>query len=467
MKENTGEGSDQIILKDKRTGRYKRAAARYRRFRVRNSPQRNLVFGFLLYTFIGFVLLSLPWLQKQPTALLDNLFIATSAISTTGLVTVSVFDSYEWLGQFVVMLLFQIGGVGYLTFTTYYLLTTTKTITHWHERLLKTAFAMPKEIQIQDFLKSVIVFTVAMETLGAIGFFIAFKLEGIETGFALWSSVFHSVSAFCTAGFGLYNDSFMGFRDNLLINIIISVLAITGSLGFIVVTDIWYRIKGKSTTLTFTTKIILYGFLILLGVGTLLVYAYEPEMQGLGGLEKWLASFFQAMTATTTVGFNTSDTGALALPILLFVIFLMYIGASPSGTAGGMKITTLTAVVSLIKSRFRGDKKVTFWGRAIPGERIYVATATFIFYVSLVSVVTFLLTFSEESSFQNILFEAASALGTVGLSAGITGDLSSFGKAVLILTMFVGRLGVVTFGLALLARKRKSDVEFLEDDIAM
>ena len=467
MSDSTDEVPDQVILKDKRTGRRKRMAARYRRFRVRNSPQRNLVYGFLLYTFVGFVLLSLPWLQKQPTALIDNLFIATSAISTTGLVTVSVFDSYTWLGQLVVVLLIQIGGIGYLTFTTYYLLTTTKTITHWHQRLLKTAFVMPQEIQIQDFLKSVIVFTVVMETLGAILFFVAFKLEGIETGFALWSSVFHSVSAFCTAGFGLYNDSFMSFYDNAFINIVISVLAITGAMGFIVVTDVWYMMNGKSERLTFTTKIILYGFLVLLGAGTLLVYLYEPEVQGLGEVEKWLTSFFQAMTATTTVGFNTIDTGALTLPILLFVIFLMYIGASPSGTAGGMKITTLTAVLSLVKSRLRGEESITFLGRSIPAERIYVATATFVFYVSLVSVFTFLLTFSEQAPFQNILFEVASALGTVGLSAGITGDLSSFGKAVLIVTMFVGRLGVITFGLALLAHKMRSDVKIVEDDIAI
>ncbi len=457
---------EHLAARRKRWSR-KKATARYRRFRVRNSPQRNLVYGFLLYTLVGFVLLSLPWLQKQPTALLDNLFIATSAISTTGLVTVSVFDSYTWLGQLVVMLLIQIGGIGYLTFTTYYLLTTTKTITHWHQRLMKTAFAMPQEIQIQDFLKSVVVFTVVMETLGAIFFFIGFKMEGVETGFALWSSVFHSVSAFCTAGFGLYNDSFVSFHDNVLLNITISVLAVTGSLGFIVVTDVWYMISGKSKKLTFTTKVILYGFLVLLSAGTLLVYIYEPEVQGLGEVEKWLTSFFQAMTATTTVGFNTIDTGALTLPVLLFVVFLMYIGASPSGTAGGMKITTLTAVVSLVKSRLRGEEKITFFGRAIPDERIYVATATFIFYVSLVSVFTFLLTFSESASFRNILFEVASALGTVGLSAGITTDLSAFGKAVLIVTMFVGRLGVLTFGLALLARRHQSNVAILEDDIAI
>ena len=456
------ESTSQTKRRSRRTARVK-----YRRFRVRNSPQRNLVYGFLLYTFLGALFLSVPFLQKQPTGLLDNLFIATSAISTTGLVTVSIFDSYTWFGQFIIMILIQIGGIGYLTFTTYYLLTTTKTMSHWHERMLKTAFVMPTEIKIQDFLKSVILFTFVMEVLGAVAFFIAFKLEGIETDFAVWSSIFHSISAFCTAGFGLYNDSFMGFHDNVFINIIISVLAITGSLGFIVVTDLWYKFSGQSKNLTFTTKIILYGFLILLGAGTLLVYGYEPEVQGMGGLDKWLASFFQAMTATTTVGFNTIDTGALTLPILLFVIFLMYIGASPSGTAGGMKITTLTAVVSLVKSRLRSEEKITFLGRTIPAERIYVATATFIFYVSLISVATFLLTFSEDASFQNILFEAASALGTVGLSAGITGNLTVFGKVVIILLMFVGRLGVITFGLALLARKLNRNAVLVEDDIAV
>ena len=458
---------EESTSQSKRRSRRKAARVKYRRFRVRNSPQRNLVYGFLLYTFLGALFLSMPFLQKQPTGLLDNLFIATSAISTTGLVTVSIFDSYTWFGQFIIMILIQIGGIGYLTFTTYYLLTTTKTMSHWHERMLKTAFVMPTEIKIQDFLKSVILFTFVMEVLGAIAFFIAFKLEGIETGFAVWSSIFHSISAFCTAGFGLYNDSFMSFHDNVFINIIISVLAITGSLGFIVVTDLWYKFSGQSKKLTFTTKIILYGFLILLGAGTLLVYGYEPEVQGMGGLDKWLASFFQAMTATTTVGFNTIDTGALTLPILLFVIFLMYIGASPSGTAGGMKITTLTAVVSLVKSRLRSEEKITFLGRTIPAERIYVATATFIFYVSLISIATFLLTFSEEASFQNILFEAASALGTVGLSAGITGNLTIFGKIVIILLMFVGRLGVITFGLALLARKLNRNAALVEDDIAV
>lgn len=439
----------------------------YRKFLVKHSPQQNLVLGFLLYTIVGWLLLCFPIFHKQAVPFLDHLFIATSAISTTGLVTVSVFDTYNIVGQFIVMLLFQIGGVGYMTFTTYYLLATTRTITHWHERLIKAEFTMPKEIRIHDFLKSVIVFTVLMEVLGTICFFIAFKQEDVPTGFALWSSLFHSISAFCTAGFGLYNNSFEGFSDNVFINFTISVLAICGSLGFIVVTDLWGRLTKKTKSITFTSKIIVYGFLCLLSIGTILVYVYEPIVQPLNLQDKLLASFFQAMTAMTTVGFNTISTGNLSLPMLLLVTFLMFIGASPSGTAGGLKITTFTAILSIIKSRLRGDKNITFLNRSIPFERLYVATSTFIFYTTLIFLATFLLTFSESSTFQNLLFEVASSLGTVGLSTGITGDLSNFGKIIIILLMFIGRVGVLTFGFALLARKNKADENTLEDDLAV
>lgn len=362
------------------------------------------------------------------------------------------------------MLLFQIGGIGYMTLTTYFLLFTTKKITHWHSKIIGAEFTMPKSIKINDFIKSVIIFTLAMETLGAICFFIAFKNSGMETVQAIWYGVFHSVSAFCTAGFGLFNDSFESYQDNTFINSIISVLAIAGSLGFIVITDLWYRISGKSKSLSFTSKIIIYGFIILLFTGTTLTYFTEPLVQGDSAL---MSSFFQAMTAMTTVGFNTVATGNLSLPILLLVVFLMYIGASPSGTAGGMKITTLTAMVSVLKSRVLGQKKITFLNRLIPFERIYVATSTFILYTSLIFLFTFLMTYSEKASFEDILFEVASALGTVGLSRGITGDLTEIGKILIIIVMFIGRVGVLTFGFALLARKDTNQIAIDETDLAV
>ncbi|SHM83708.1 TrkH family potassium uptake protein [Polaribacter sp. KT 15] len=446
--------------------KYKKISNWYRKLQISKSPQMNLVWGFFLYTLTGFILLSIPLFHKTDIAFLDNLFISTSAISTTGLVTVSIFDSYNFFGQFIIMGLIQIGGIGYMTLTTYYLIFTTKKITHWHSKLIGTEFTLPNTIQIKDFIKSVIIFTLVMEIIGAILFYFAFTNAGMDNLKAVWFSIFHSVSTFCTAGFGLFNDGFESYQDNTFINTIISILAISGSLGFIVITDLWYRISGKSKEISFTTKIIIYGFLFLLILGTLLIYSSE-SLSILGSSSTLMTSFFQAMSAMTTVGFNTIAIGEFSLPILLLITFLMYIGASPSGTAGGMKITTLTAMLAILKSRLFGQTKITFLNRLIPFERIYVATSTFMLYTSLIFLFSFLLSYFEKFSFESILFEVASALGTVGLSTGITGDLSNIGKILIIILMFIGRVGVLTFGFALLQQKNKGIKKIKLDDLAV
>ncbi len=442
--------------------------SKYRKFKLGLSPQQNLFYGFLTYVIVGVALLSLPWLQKTDTSFIDNLFIATSAVSTTGLVTVSVFDSYNFFGQFVVMSLFQLGGIGYLTFTTFMLLSTTRKITHWHKRLLTTEFTLPTTITIKDFLKSVVIFTLVMETIGAILFFVAFYSDGMPISEAIWNAIFHSVSAFCTAGFSLFNSGFTEYVDDGFINFIIAFLAIAGSLGFIVVTDLVLWIKDRSHKLSFTSKIIFIGFAFLLSFGFLFMYFFEPTVTILDGSARFYAAFFQTMSAMTTVGFNTVNFGAYALPIILVTIFLMYVGASPSGTAGGIKITTLTAVFAIMKSRLQGSKEITFLGRKIPFERLYIATSSFIFYTSLIFLFTLALTFTDDFGLEKTLFEVSSALGTVGLSMGITGDLSVFGKAILILIMFIGRLGVLTFGLAIWSKSIKTEEpHLLEGDIAV
>lgn len=438
----------------------------YRKFQISKSPQMNLVWGFFLYTIIGFFLLSIPFFHKVDVALLDSLFISTSAISTTGLVTISIFDSYNFFGQFIIMCLIQIGGIGYMTLTTYYLIFTTKRLTRWHSKLIGAEFTLPNTIKIKDFIKSVIVFTLVMETIGAGLFYIAFTDSGMESIQAVWFSIFHSISSFCTAGFGLFNDGFEGFKDNIFINSIISCLAIAGSLGFIVITDLWYRITGKSKEISFTTKIILYGFIFLLVIGTFIIYTTENATI-ISHESPIMISFFQTMSAMTTVGFNTIPIGDFSLSILLLITFLMYIGASPSGSAGGMKITTLTAMLSVLKSRLLGQKKITFLNRLIPFERIYVATSTFMLYTSLIFLFSFLLSYTEAFSFEKILFEVASALGTVGLSTGITAELSNLGKLFIIILMFIGRVGVLTFGFALLKQKRRNLNKIKEDDLAV
>lgn len=439
---------------------------RYRRFQLSLSPQQNLLYGFLIYTIIGWMLLSIPLFHKQSASMLDSLFIATSAISTTGLVTLSVFDTYNWFGQFIVMLLIQIGGVGYMTFTSFILLSRKSNLTHWHYRVLNAEFTMPKGFEIKDFLKSVIIFTIVIETLGTLCFYIAFTNAGVDHNFAIWSSIFHSVSSFCTAGFSLYNDSFEQFADNSFINIIISVLSICGSMGFIVVTDLWNRLLGKTKTITYTTKAIFLVTFLLLTFGTLMIYFFEPSISHLGS-SKLMASFFQSMTAITTVGFNTIPIGNLSLDVLLIIIFLMYIGASPSGTGGGMKSTTLTALVAIMWSRIRNNKQVTFFGKVIPLERLLSATSIFMLFASVMLVSNFLLALTENYPLDQILFETTSAIGTVGLSMGITGKLSAVGKLIIILVMFVGRLGVLTFGLAVLARKSNKIINSVEEDLAV
>ncbi|MEE4000954.1 potassium transporter TrkG [Tenacibaculum sp. FZY0031] len=445
---------------------YKKLSIWYKKFQISKTPQMNLVWGFFLYTFVGFILLSIPFFHKVDVSFLDNLFISTSAISTTGLITISIFDSYNFFGQFIIMMLIQIGGIGYMTLTTYYLLFITKKITHWHSKLLGTEFTLPDSIKIKDFIKSVIVFTLVMEAIGVILFYIAFTNSGMESLKAFWFSIFHSISSFCTAGFGLFNNGFEGYHDNVFINTTISILAIAGSLGFIVVTDLWYRLSGKSKEISFTTKVIVYGFIFLLLSGTLLTYVSEPSST-LHSNHSLMTSFFQTMSAMTTVGFNTIPIGSFSLPILLLLTFLMYIGASPSGTAGGMKITTLTAMIAILKSRLLGQKKITFLNRIIPFDRIYIATSTFMLYTSLIFLFSFLLSYSESFSFDKILFEVASALGTVGLSTGITGDLSSLGKFLLIILMFIGRVGVLTFGFALVQQKQNEFKKIKSDDLAV
>ena len=408
----------------------------------------------------------IPFFHKQTVSLLDSLFIATSSISTTGLVTVSVFDTYNWFGQFVIIVLIQIGGIGYMTFTSFILLSKKNPLTHWHQRVLNAEFTMPQGFLLKDFLKSVIIFTVVIEVLGALCFFIAFINAGVEPNFAVWSSIFHSISSFCTAGFGLYNNSFEQFTGDVFINVIISVLSICGSIGFIVVTDVWNRISGKTKATTFTTKIIFGVTSLLLFFGTIMIYFLEPSVNHLTE-NRFMVSFFQSMSALTTVGFNSVPIGEFSLGILLVVVFLMYVGASPSGTGGGMKSTTLTALIAVMWNRIRNNKRVTFFGKIIPLERLYVATSIFMLYASVIFFATLFLAITEHFPLDKILFEVTSAIGTVGLSTGITSSLSTYGKIILIFVMFVGRLGILTFGLAILARKHKSNIKMDKTDLAL
>lgn len=431
------------------------------------TPQQNLLFGFAIYTLSGWLLLCLPFAQKLSTGMLDNLFIASSAISTTGLATVSVSDHYTLFGQMVVLLLIQIGGVGYMTFGSFILLSKKSPLNLVRKKVLLTEFTMPQGFDLRDFIKSVIVFTVFIEMIGAVLLYFSFVRLGVAPTEAIWSGIFHSISSFCTAGFGLYNNSFENYASDPGINIIVSALSILGALGFIVVTDFWYWIRGKTKNITHTSKAILLVMFGLLAIGTITLFIFEPSVHAFNQGDRWMVSFFQAMTALTTVGFNTIPIMHLSLPALMLLVLLMYVGASPSGTGGGLKSTTFTAIIAILWNKMRGNENVVFLGRIIPTQRLYIATSSFILYTAVLFFATCLMTVSEVFPLHDLLFETASALGTVGLSTGITSQLSDGGKLILTITMFIGRVGLLTIGLSILAKRKRDNAIKEKADLAV
>jgi len=425
-------------------------------------PVRLVALGYLSYVSAGWLLLALPFCHAtDAVSSLDALFTSTSAVSTTGLVTVSIGNDYNLLGQIVILILIQLGGIGYMTFGSFVVLSRSAVLSERRQQIGKAVFSMPEDFRIDKFIRSVITFTLITETAGAILLFLAFTRAGIKA--PVWSAVFHSVSAFCTAGFGLYDDSFEQFRGNVSVNVILGILSYLGAIGFIVFVDGWRRLIGKTSRLTLTSRIILATTAWLSLVAIVLFFVGEPSIQTLPPYERLTAACFQVMTSITTVGFNTIPIGGLSPASLFLIVLLMIVGASPAGTGGGLKTTTFTALWGVIRSSILGREKVTFWGKEIPEERIRLAIASLGFYAGALILGCYMLALTESAPFEGLLFESASALGTVGLSTGITAQLTPIGKLILIGLMFIGRLGPLAFGIALFLPPGKTDEPGKED----
>ncbi len=431
-------------------------------------PQHEISTGFLVYMLLGWALLCLPWMHKVQAPLIDNLFTAASALSTTGLMTVPLSDVYNFGGQLVILFLIQLGGIGYMTFTSFILLSSHKMLSRYKYNVIAAEFALPEGFDLRFFLKSVIIFTAIVEFIGAAALFAAFKYAGLGAMQSLWSGIFHSISAFCTAGLSLYNTSFEGFINYPLITKIISALIILGCFGFIPVTDLINNIRGKTHKISYTTKIIFGAFVAMALFGTAVFFVAEPSISHLSFDSRLLASFFQTVNAITTAGFNNVPLSGLALPVLLSLSLLMYIGAAPSGTGGGIKSTTAVAVLAIISSKIHNRKIISFLGRAIPLRRLYMAVTIFTFYAIILFSIIFMLSFTEKLPLGLLLFESVSALSTVGLSMGITPQLSFAGKCIIIAAMFIGRIGVLTFGLVLFGDKKANrEKQPKKEDIAV
>ncbi|MFA5032515.1 MAG: potassium transporter TrkG [bacterium] len=437
------------------------------KFLKSKNHNRIIVLGYLSYILIGTLLLSLPFFKKVPSiGFLDNFFIATSAVSTTGLTTISIADNYNFWGQMILIILIQLGGLGYMTLGSFIILSLGGRLSFSREKIQKHVFCLPDHITITKFIRILVYYSFAVEFIGALLLYIFFKIEHLPN--SLWSAVFHSISAFCTSGFSIYNNSLESFSRNVGVNITISALCILGAIGFIIVYDIWNnRIKSKKR-ISLTSKIILWSTFILIMSGAIVLFFFEPSITGKSFIERLLTSFFQSMTALTTSGFNTIPISTLSVLSYFIITILMIVGASPSGTGGGLKTTTFTALLGVMKSSLSGEKNVKFLNRTIPNERLWLAASSLCFYLLALFLSTFfILLQTNRFNIQQVIFEVASALGTIGLSTGITPGLNHLEKIIIIITMFIGRIGPLSFGMALfLGNENAGRIKYPEEDLA-
>lgn len=418
-------------------------------------PYQVLILGFMFYVVLGLFFISLPFCQKTDNGIINNLFNVVSSMSTTGLTTGSIGDMYTKSGLLVLLILIQLGAIGYMTITSFIIIAGSNNLSKSRRKILCAEFPLPEGFRIKSFVKNIILYTVIVELAGVLLLWWQFSKLGLDT--PLWSALFHSVSAFSTAGFSIYANGLEGFKDNIAINMIISFLCYAGAIGFIIPMDVYRKVTGKSKEITFTSKVILTITGIIALFGTLLYLAGEHSTL--------LSAFFQVMAASTTSGFNTVPIGNLAPAALTVLIVAMVIGASPSGTGGGIRTTGFSALIATVTSVMRGHPEhITFMKRHIPMHRVFTAVAAAFTYITFLVIAVYCLCLTERFSFIELCFEAASALGTVGLSMGITSGLTVAGKLIITLTMFFGRIGPLTLGLAFF--KTSTNVVPIKSDLA-
>ena len=422
--------------------------------------------GYLLLSLLCFLLLLLPISNNGDISLINHLFYSVSIVSTTGLAPGNFGSDYTLFGHIVGLLFIQLGGIGYMALSSFIVLRHVGRVPSISARLLKLEFNLPTKYPLKSFIFSVVGFTVLLESLGTIALYIGFRDIGSEE--PLWNAVFHSISAFCTAGFSLSPDSMISYRDDWVISTTIMALSLLGSIGFIVLLDFWMRIIGRRKQISQTAKVILVTTFGIWIVGALFIFLSDSELLG-DGLSGLYYAVFQSIASHTTVGFNNYDLGNLSVGAIFILTIIMIIGASPAGTGGGIKTTSVGALLAVLVSVLRRKDHVTFLKREIPNSNIYLAISSFTFYFVILCIGVWGVTLidGESIEFISILFECSSALSTVGLSTGITGDLSDTSKVVISLLMFIGRLGVLTFGLALISKEPKSVLKPKIEEIAI
>ena len=419
-----------------------------------------LIATFAALTAIGSVLLALPaaTADRQHTTPLDALFTATSAVSTTGLIVADTATRWSPFGQVVILALMQLGGFAFMTGSTLFLLIMVGRRTSLSDRLrVQAAGAAPELGRVTDLVRRVAIFTLACELIGAVVLAVAFLLDGVEPGTAVWWGVFHSVSAFTNGGFDLFGGvrSLTGYADAPAVLVPLGLLVVLGGLGFAIVGDV--IAKRRWALLALETKLVLIGTVVLVVVGAVGTASLEWSNPGTLGpmrpTDKVVNALFHSVSLRSA-GFDSIHVGSLLDESLLLAIGLMFIGGASGSTAGGVKINTLAVAIVASWSAVRGRATPAAFGRRIPEVIVYRAMAILIIAVVGAFGLALALQLTGSQPFLEILFEGVSALGTVGVSTGLTTDFDPAGQLLLVAAMFVGRLGPLALVLALAQRTR-------------
>ena len=427
------------------------------------SPPRIILLSYLGLILIGTLLFKALPTTREPVGWVDSLFTITSAVTVTGLTVLDTGKDLTFLGQTLILIFIQIGGLGYMTLTTFFLITLGRRIGIKERLILSEALNYPGVYGLVRFLKRVILFVFVVELLGFILLFV--DLQGkLPLREALFVSLFHSVSAFNNAGFSTFSNSLGNFRGDLFLNLVVCLLIIVGGLGFFVINEIYLYLRGDINRLSTHTKLVLTTtFLFILGGWVSLILTELFHYSGVWSLswkERLLSTFFLSVSSRTA-GFSTVDLGTLSESSLFLLILLMFVGASPGGTGGGVKTTTLAVMLLSILSYIRGVSEVVVFRRSVPRSQIHRAMVIITLSFTYISFVNLLIDRLEEKDFLATVFEVVSAFSTTGLSLGsgeglsFCADFSAISKLLIVLTMIVGRVGILSFAIAMIGRERE------------
>jgi trk system potassium uptake protein TrkH len=442
---------------------------------LRVRPARTVMLSFVFIILVGTLLLSTPRATVGGSIpAVDALFTATSSVCVTGLIVADTGRYFTGFGQGVILTLIQIGGLGLITFTAFFAVLLRRGLGVRETLVLRGMMSFEAFGRMGRTLGYMIGFTFVMEAAGALLLFLATRYDFATTSEAVGRCVFHSVSAFCNAGFSLFSTSFERYAGNVPVNLVMTSLIVVGGLGFPVILNTLGRrplasrpgLPGPRWSLH--SKLVLLVTAALLLIGTLGFFLLERDgiLAGRPIGDKLLASYFGAVTARTA-GFNTVRTASLALPTLFLLAVLMFIGGSPGGTAGGVKTATFGLVLASTASMFGGRGRVELFRRRIPDTVIREALVVVAMGIIVVSAGTFVLLIVEDLTLSQVLFEVVSAFGTVGLSTGVTPSLSAAGKIALMLIMLTGRIGPLTLALAIGQRGEKPLYDFPEERVVI